>query len=82
MPGATPPPRSVVLDGMRGAAALLVVLHHAAPMMAWPILLPRGYLAVDFFFMLSGFVMTGAYEARFSAGLSFSAFMVARLRRL
>jgi peptidoglycan/LPS O-acetylase OafA/YrhL len=74
--------RMATLDGMRGVAALLVVLHHAGPMAAEWALLPRGYLAVDFFFMLSGFVMSRAYEDRFRAGLSLTSFLKARLRRL
>ena len=47
----------MVLDGMRGVAAAFVFVHHAGPLAAGRELLPRGYLAVDFFFMLSGFVM-------------------------
>jgi peptidoglycan/LPS O-acetylase OafA/YrhL len=69
------------LDGLRGVAALFVVLYH--------VLLPlnfqgdpHGYLAVDFFFMLSGFVVANAYLARLSATMSFSEFAKIRLVRL
>jgi hypothetical protein len=43
------------LDALRGAAALVVVLLHNHPMFSWH---PHhGYLAVDLFFVLSGFVL-------------------------
>lgn len=76
------PKRLVVLDGMRGVAALTVLAYHAVPLVthAWP--LPRGYLAVDFFFMLSGFVMARTYESRLAAGLGARTFIEARVRRL
>lgn len=70
------------LDGLRGIAALAVLLHHAGPRLAGLDLLPQGYLAVDFFFMLSGFVMASAYERRFHAGLAPRAFLRARMERL
>ena len=72
--------RLIVLDGMRGVAALVVVLHHLTR--AWPTPFDSGYLAVDFFFILSGYVMASAYDERFRNGLSFGAFARARLRRL
>lgn len=74
--------RMTTLDGMRGAAAVCVVLHHAWPQAMGVAALSRGYLAVDFFFMLSGFVMTRTYEDRFRAGWSVGRFMAVRLRRL
>ncbi len=42
----------------------------------------RGYLAVDFFFMLSGLVVAQAYEGRLRAGMSFISFAKLRLIRL
>jgi peptidoglycan/LPS O-acetylase OafA/YrhL len=58
-----------VLDGLRGVAALMVVLFHVleafydnGTVSAEPI--PHGYLAVDFFFLLSGFVVAYAYDDR------------------
>jgi len=35
------------------------------------VVVPHGYLAVDFFFMLSGFVIALNYQARMEQGLSF-----------
>ena len=60
-------PRYEILDGLRGVAAMLVVAYHlfetyfhGAP--EQPI--NHGYLAVDFFFVLSGFVIGYAYDDR------------------
>ena len=57
-----------VLDGLRGTAALLVVLFHIQGItVGWQgarILLHHGPLAVDFFFMLSGLVIGYAYDDR------------------
>lgn len=58
----------VVLDGLRGVASLLVVMFHIFE--AWnggdPAvqIINHGYLAVDFFFLLSGFVIAYAYDDR------------------
>ena len=46
-------PRLAGLDGIRGLAALAVVLYHAG--VAW---LPAGFLGVDVFFIVSGFLIT------------------------
>ncbi|WP_454886839.1 acyltransferase family protein [Sphingomonas oryzagri] len=70
------------LDGLRGLAAFLVLLHHAGPKVAGLNLLPGGYLAVDFFFMLSGFVIARGYEGRLRDGLTLGSFLLLRLRRL
>jgi peptidoglycan/LPS O-acetylase OafA/YrhL len=43
---------------------------------------PGGYLAVDLFFLMSGFVIAAAYEQRLVDGWSVSAFMAVRLKRL
>ncbi|MFX8945840.1 acyltransferase family protein, partial [Acinetobacter baumannii] len=57
------------LDGLRGVAALLVVYHHEH--LAGIVGAPAGaYLAVDLFFLMSGFVIAHAYEARLEQGLS------------
>jgi peptidoglycan/LPS O-acetylase OafA/YrhL len=45
-------------------------------------IVPDGYLAVDFFFVLSGFVITLAYEKKLNAGLSLRVFGQMRLKRL
>ena len=59
-----------VLDGLRGIAALAVVLFHLAEIHAGSPearLINHGYLAVDFFFVLSGFVIGYAYDGRWRA---------------
>lgn len=60
-------PRYEILDGLRGVAALMVVFFHLFETYskgpAYQII-NHGYLAVDFFFVLSGFVMGYAYNDR------------------
>lgn len=75
-----PPPwqgRYGTLDGMRGIAALAVALFHYNISQA-----RHGYVAVDFFFALSGFVLCRAYLDRWRAGLSSWSFMKQRAIRL
>lgn len=73
-----------VLDGLRGVAALLVLAYHIAEGFA-PSLrenaVAHGYLAVDFFFMLSGFVLARAYDPSHSQ-LGTSALLKKRILRL
>lgn len=69
--------RYVTLDGMRGIAALAVALFHYNISQA-----PHGYVAVDFFFALSGFVLCRAYLPRWQQGLGTWAFMKQRVIRL
>jgi peptidoglycan/LPS O-acetylase OafA/YrhL len=69
------------LDAMRGIAAIAVVLYHFGPLLQPFQLAPRGYLAVDFFFVLSGFIVAHAYEARLERGLPFIDFFLIRLIR-
>jgi len=70
-----------VLDGMRGIAALFVVVGHTGDL--WGITFPRSYLAVDLFFILSGFVIAHAYDRKLATGsLTALAFMKVRLIRL
>ena len=69
------------LDLLRGIAALAVVsFHFAWPQRAVP--LPRAYLAVDLFFVLSGFVIAYAYQHRLDAGMPVRRYVLARLIRL
>jgi peptidoglycan/LPS O-acetylase OafA/YrhL len=85
------------LDGMRGIAALSVVTRHApldlesvsifvqSPMAKAPVSVGpffESYLAVDFFFALSGFVLAHAYGLRVAKGMSAGNFMAIRLIRL
>lgn len=73
-----------ILDGLRGVAALTVVAFHILEAFATSHddqLINHGYLAVDFFFLLSGFVIGYAYDDRWST-MSFSDFFKRRLERL
>lgn len=57
-----------ILDGLRGVAAILVVAFHIFETFAagnrFKQIINHGYLAVDFFFLLSGFVVAYAYDDR------------------
>lgn len=61
-------PHYEILDGLRGVAAMLVVIFHTFEAYAGGSVfkqkLNHGYLAVDFFFLLSGFVVAYAYDDR------------------
>lgn len=74
-----------VLDGLRGSAAIAVVLFHIQGItVAWEgakVILHHAPLAVDFFFALSGFVIGYAYDDRRDA-LTTRAFLGLRLVRL
>jgi peptidoglycan/LPS O-acetylase OafA/YrhL len=72
--------RFETLDALRGLAALAVVSGHTQDLFGGSIF-PLGYLAVDFFFMLSGFVLAYAYGQRVEGGLTVGHFMKARLIR-
>ncbi len=80
----TSKPRYEILDGLRGVAALIVVAFHLfetysrGPMYQ---ILNHGYLAVDFFFVLSGFVIGYAYDDRWDK-MSMWGFFKRRLIRL
>lgn len=77
-------PHFVVLDGLRGVAALCVVIFHFSEMVIWDyskLWIGHGYLAVDFFFCLSGFVIGYAYDDRI-ATMGLGSFFKARLIRL
>ncbi len=74
--GAPRSKRFVALDGLRGVAALAVAIGHL-----WPGF-PNTALAVDFFFMLSGFVLVHSYAQRFTQGLQFTQYFIARCIRL
>jgi peptidoglycan/LPS O-acetylase OafA/YrhL len=69
------------LDGLRGIAAISVMAFH------WNIeagstWFQHSRLAVDLFFLMSGFVLAYAYDDRLKAGLPFRAFFIPRLIRL
>ncbi|HSU51505.1 MAG TPA: acyltransferase, partial [Segetibacter sp.] len=73
-----------ILDGLRGVAALSIVVFH---FMEWIYSDPgknfigHGFLAVDFFFCLSGFVIAYAYDDRVEK-MGLAAFFKSRLIRL
>jgi peptidoglycan/LPS O-acetylase OafA/YrhL len=58
----------LILDALRGIAAIMVVIMHTFELFCGgdyhKLFINHGYLAVDFFFMLSGYVMAHAYDDR------------------
>ena len=58
----------LILDGLRGVASVLVIFFHVFETFSlgnpYTQLINHGYLAVDFFFLLSGFVVAYAYDDR------------------
>jgi peptidoglycan/LPS O-acetylase OafA/YrhL len=65
------------VDGLRAVAVLLVVLHHLGP---W---LPGGFVGVDVFFVISGFLITRHIAETAGAGtFSFSDFYKRRINRI
>lgn len=81
-------PHYALLDGLRGVAALLVVWYHIFEGFQFagnkPVIdfINHGYLAVDFFFILSGFVVGYAYDNRWGKTLTLAGFFRRRLIRL
>src|SRR5687767_8033909 len=72
-------PHVPALDGLRGLAVLVVVLFHFAPELA-----PGGFLGVDLFFVLSGYLITSLLVRELQARdtISLLAFWGRRARRL
>lgn len=81
-------PHYKLLDGLRGVAALLVVFYHIFEGFSFAAggtvitTINHGYLAVDFFFILSGFVIGYAYDDRIGKSMSLPQFFKRRLIRL
>lgn len=79
-------PHFLALDGLRGVAALIVLAYHLFESFATSQIdqvVNHGYLAVDFFFILSGFVIAYAYDKRIQTGcISSKDFFKRRLIRL
>ncbi len=73
--------RFLALDGLRGIAALAVFTVHPADH-TLATLLPGSYLAVDLFFLLSGFVIAHAYGDRLGRDMGVPQFVLARYVRL
>lgn len=72
--------RMLVLDGLRGVAAFGVINDHVMSH-SLRALTPGRYLAVDFFWVLSGFVLALSYDARLRAHLNVLDFMRIRVIR-
>jgi peptidoglycan/LPS O-acetylase OafA/YrhL len=72
----------IVLDGLRGIAALMVGALHSTQVFHIGHRPAHAYLAVDFFFCLSGFVVALAYDKRLGIDMTFGDFVVRRLIRL
>jgi peptidoglycan/LPS O-acetylase OafA/YrhL len=69
------PYRYELLDGLRGLAALVVVMHHLK-------MVAVGHYAVMVFFVISGYCITASAESCRARGLEFKAFMARRVRRI
>ena len=66
------------IDGLRAVAVLAVVVHHAFPRLA-----PGGFVGVDIFFVISGYLISQILLAEFSSGrFTFTGFYYRRLKRL
>ena len=81
---AIPKHRYIALDSLRGICACMVMLYHFKTFghfSSWPIA-KNGFLFVDFFFVLSGFVIGSSYGDRLAAGFSPLKFMWLRLWRV
>lgn len=71
-----------VLDGLRGIAAIFVLMRHSANFWSG-VAFHHSYLAVDLFFVLSGFVIVHAYDDKIvTGGMTFRQFVLVRLIRL
>lgn len=70
----------LTLDGLRGVAAVFVAMRHTG--FFHNLGVEGGYMAVDLFFALSGFVIAHAYERRLAAGLGAGRFLALRYLRL
>lgn len=75
----------LILDALRGVAAIMVILFHVFEIYSGgdhvKQYINHGYLAVDFFFMLSGYVMAHAYDDRWDR-MTIKDFFKRRLIRL
>jgi peptidoglycan/LPS O-acetylase OafA/YrhL len=70
------------LDALRGAAAFMIVLYHLTIVYHLGGPFQRGYLFVDLFFLLSGFVLTVSTEKKLHSGIGAIEFTRARFVRL
>ena len=66
------------IDGLRAIAVLAVIGFHA-----WPRALPGGFVGVDIFFVISGFLISGIlFREAAGPGVSLADFYVRRIRRI
>lgn len=66
------------IDGLRAVAVIAVLLHHV-----WPKVISGGFIGVDVFFVISGYLITKIVAAEISDGsFSFASFYTRRARRL
>ena len=72
------------IEGLRGIAVLLVVLYHAGTLSNSSLQIPGGFIGVDLFFVISGFLITGLLirERERTGKVSFSRFYARRVRRI
>jgi peptidoglycan/LPS O-acetylase OafA/YrhL len=72
------------IEGLRGIAVLLVVVFHAGLLSTAGTQLPGGFIGVDLFFVISGFLITGLLirEREQKGRISFSRFYARRVRRI
>ena len=80
----TSPHRFVALDSLRGIAALSIAYFHLGGdgLLLGSTFHSRLSIAVDFFFVLSGFVIFASYHERLAQGFSTARFMLLRIGRL
>ena len=78
------PHRFEVLDSLRGVCACMIVLLHFKTngVIANSTVVNNGFLFVDFFFVLSGFVIAASYGSKLAGGFSIPKFMALRLGRV
>ncbi|WP_428154567.1 acyltransferase family protein [Brevundimonas sp.] len=76
--------RFEALDSLRGVCAILVVMFHMPVASHWRDwgFIQHSYLFVDYFFVLSGFVIAHAYANRLTSGRDAGRFMVRRFGRI
>ncbi|MEE4454469.1 acyltransferase family protein [Novosphingobium resinovorum] len=80
--------RLIAFDTLRGVAAFAVVFYHLrtlgpiSTLPSWGRFFGSGYLAVDLFFILSGFIIPHAYGAHLAQAMTVREFLIARIIRL
>jgi peptidoglycan/LPS O-acetylase OafA/YrhL len=67
------------IQGLRAVAVLAVLVYHV-----WPKIVPGGYVGVDVFFVISGYLITGSLLKEFegTGGINIAGFYARRIRRL